>query len=164
VQDLQRIARAKPGISRAFGIAVAAVIAAASAAGCGGEPTKKVPAGCLEGPSALRAALLAAPGEVRVGGSRPSDCFPRASSQGDVENMGAIFIDAAERLADESKSRPRDPALLRLGFLVGAAHRGAGKAQGIYSELLRRLDAVLTRVPTSAPAFRRGRAAGADHG
>src|SRR5881227_4445672 len=147
-QDLQRIARAKRGISSAFAIGIAGAIAAMSAVGCGDEPSRKVPAGCVEGPSELRAALAAAPGEVRIGGRRPSQCFPRASEQGDVESVGAIFVTAAERLADESRRRPRGPALLRLGFLIGAAHRGAAKAQGIYSELLRRLDSILGRVKT----------------
>ena len=143
---------------------VAASLAAAVTAGCGSEPSATVPAGCLEGPSELRAGLVRAPGEVRVGGRRPSECFPRASSQGDVENLGVVFVTAAERLADEATRQPRGPATLRLGFLIGAAHRGAGRAQGIYSELLRRLDTVADGVDTRGAAFRRGRSAGDAHG
>ena len=123
-----------------------------------------MPAACLQGSGALESALAAAPGAVRIGGRRPSQCFAHASSQGDVENLGSIFVEAAEHLATDARARPHGPALLRLGFLIGAAHRGGDSAQGIYSELLRRLDSVVTGIGTSSPAYRRGRAAGRDHG
>jgi len=161
---LQQLPGGKRNRSGAFATALAAVVAAASAAGCGSEPSKTVPAACLQGSGALESALAAAPGAVRIGGRRPSQCFAHASSQGDVENLGSIFVEAAEHLASDARARPHGPALLRLGFLIGAAHRGGDSAQGIYSELLRRLDSVVTGIGTSSPAYRRGRAAGRDHG
>jgi hypothetical protein len=101
---------------------------------------------------------------VRVDGRRLSECFAKGGTQGDVENLGAVFVVAAEHLADQSLQNENRTALMRLGFLIGAAHRGAARAQGIYSELLRRLDTVQQRVDTRAAAFRSGRAAGAAHG
>jgi len=139
------------------------MLASVALAACGGQASSSVPSPCVDGSAALRAALAAAPGDVRVGGRRLSDCFPRRSSQGDVENLGTVFLDTAEGLADESRRRPGGAALLRLGFLIGAAHRGGTRAPG-YAELLRRLDSVLQTVPTADPAFARGRAAGASHG
>lgn len=160
-QELQRIEPQKRKRASAFAFGLAAALAAV-AAGCGSEPAPSVPAACLEGPSALRVALTSAPDPVRVAGRRPSECFPRASSQGDVENVGAVFIAAAERLADQARARGSRPrALLELGFLIGAAHRGAARAQGIYAELLRRLDSVPRGLDTQSPAFVRGRRAGA---
>src|SRR2546421_6186513 len=96
-QQLQRIVAWKRGRASAFPVVVAATVAAAVTTGCGSEPSAAVPAGCLEGPSELRAALVRAPGEVRVGGRRPSEGFPRASSPGDVENLGVVFLTAAAR-------------------------------------------------------------------
>src|SRR4051812_16803354 len=100
------------------------MLAGSLVAGCGDTSDRKLPAGCLEGPSEVRAALAAAPGDVRVGGRRLSECFPRAGSQENVEGVGTVFVAAAQRLADQAQQRANRTAALRLGFLIGAAHRG----------------------------------------
>src|SRR2546427_7490719 len=131
-QELQQLPGGKRNRSGAFAIALAAVVAAASATGCGSEPSKTVPAACLQGSGALESALAAAPGDVRIGGRRPSQCFAHASSQGDVQNLGSIFREAAEHLASHARARPHGPGLLRLGFLVRAGPRGRDTAPGLY--------------------------------
>jgi hypothetical protein len=163
-QELQHLPGGKRNRSGPFAIALAAAVAAAGVAGCGSEPSRSVPAACLQGRAALESALASAPGDVRIGGRPLSGCFAHASSQGDVENLGSIFVEAAEHLATQVRASPHGPALLQLGFLIGAAHRGGDRAQGIYSELLRRLDSVLVGIDTGSAAYRRGRAAGQGHG
>ena len=123
-----------------------------------------VPVACKESSAAIQAALRRAPGDVRVGGTRLSDCFARASDQADVQSVGLSFLPAAERLASDARSHAGGEASLRLGFLIGATHRGADRAQGIYSEFVRRLESELNGVDVQAPAYRTGRRAGLDHG
>ena len=56
---------------------------------------------------------------------------------------------------------------LQLGFLVGAVRRGANKTNGVQLELVRRLDQVAGVGGPTGPrraAYRRGMAAGEDHG
>lgn len=160
VQDLQRIGGANRARSGAIAIALAA---AAALTGCStSNPSSRVPVECKESPATIQAALRRAPGDVRLQGTKLSDCFARASDQGDVQAIGLTFVPAAERLAADARDAPRGPAAMRLGFLVGAVHRGAGRAQGIYSELERRVDSEAAGV--DSPSFRAGRRAGAEHG
>jgi hypothetical protein len=161
VQDLQRIG----GSNRARLSAIAAALAAAAAAsGCSTSSSARVPVACKESPGAIQAALQRAPGDVRVGGVKLSACFARASDQADVQAVGLSFLPAAERLASDARDHPGGPAALRLGFLIGASHRGADRAQGIYSEFVRRLDSELTGVDVGSPAYRMGHRAGVGHG
>ena len=132
-------------------------------AGCGSEPSGTVPGACLQGPSPVERALTRAPGEVRIGGKRPSECFAPRADPGAVEGLGLSFIPAAARLASDARARPRGPAPLRLGFLVGAVRRGAASG-GVYAELLRRTEQELVGVDMHSPAFRRGLRAGLAHG
>ena len=118
---------------------------------------------CKAPPAALSRALARAPGEVRVGGRRLSECFAPGSEGGDVEALGLAIVPAAERLAPGARAHPDGPAALRLGFLVGAVHRGAERGR-VYAELERRVRLELTGVDTTAPAYRQGRRAGLDHG
>jgi hypothetical protein len=161
VEDLQRIG----GCNRARLSAIAAALAAAAlTGGCSSGSPARVPVACKESSTAIQAALRRAPGDVRVGGKRLSSCFARASDQADVQSVGLSFLPAAERLASDARDHPAGPGALRLGFLIGAAHRGADRAQGIYSELLRRLESELAGVDVGAPGYRMGRRAGFDHG
>jgi hypothetical protein len=160
LQDLQRIAVAK----RRRACSSAALLLAAALIGCGSEPSNAVPVACKESAGAVERALRPAPGEVRLGGRLISDCFTRASDPGDVQALGLTYLPAAERLAADTRSRPRGPSPLRLGFLVGAIHRGTADAQGIYAELERRIDLELVGIDRGSPAFRRGQRAGRDHG
>jgi hypothetical protein len=160
LQILQRIPAPKRGRACSF----AALALAAGLIGCGGEPSKTVPVACKEGAGAVARGLRRAPGAVRVGGTLISDCFTRASDPGDVQALGLTYLPVAERLAADARSRPQGPAPLRLGFLVGAIHRGTADAQGIYAELERRIDLELAGIDRGSAEFRRGQRAGRDHG
>src|SRR5437588_6424697 len=120
-QDLQRIGARNRGTPGRFAVALAA---AALVAGCGSEPSHAVPAACAQGPGPLERALARAPGEVKLGGTRPSACFVRGGDPGGVESLGLTFLPAAEHLAVEARAQPRGPAAMRLGFLIGAVRRG----------------------------------------
>ena len=158
---MQRIGARNRARSRAIAVALAA---ATVAAGCGDNPSTGVPVSCKKGPAAIRTALKRAPLDVRLGGVRLSSCFTRGSGQGDVQAVGLSFLPAVTALAAAARDHPGGPAAMRLGFLVGAVHRGGAGAQGIYSELVRRIDAELAGVDTNAPRFQAGRRAGRDHG
>ncbi len=94
-------------------------------------------------------------------GSRLSVCVQRARDAGDLEQVGSVYIAAAEALAQQL---PRsEPAALRLGYLIGAAERGGARSEGVAAELVRRLEQVPGvggAPPSRASAFQRGRSAG----
>ena len=89
--------------------------------------------------------------------------FPLVCSSGDLQSFGALVVHVADQLADRT---PRDPrAALRLGYLIGAAERGASHSEGIHAELVHRLQATARRVPPGASAtLERGRRAGERRG
>lgn len=159
MEDLQRIAPRNRGESGA----IATALAILALAGCGSEPSQQVPVECKSGPDAVRRALASAPGEVRLGGRRLSECFSPGSDAGDGQALGFAIVPVAERLAARAQADPSGPAALRLGFLVGAVHRGAARG-GVYAELERRVRQVLAGVDTTSPAYRRGERAGRAHG
>jgi hypothetical protein len=137
-----------------------ALACAALLGGCGNEDVA-VPVECLEGPQTVREALAKAPGEVRLGGRVAiSDCFQQAASAADVQNLGGIFIAAAEQTAARAKAAPHSHASVELGYLVGAVRRGAGTDHGVHYESERRVEQALVGVPTHTPEFRRGLEAG----
>lgn len=143
----------------------AALAGAALAAGCSRQDESSIPVACTEGPEPIRAALARAPAEVRLdGGTRLSSCFARASDPADVQTIGASLISVAEDLAAEARRQPEGAGARRLGYLIGAVRRGAGRTQGIHDELVRRLDQELTVVDTGSAAFRQGEAAGRESG
>ena len=128
-------------------------------AGCGNHDAG-VPTGCREGESTVLGALARAPAPVRVDGAAISKCFARAASSADVQNIGSTYIDVAQRLADQARSAPHSAAALRLGYLIGAVRRGAGRDFGVYYETHRRLEAVLAGIDVNSPEFVRGERAG----
>lgn len=87
-----------------------------------------------------------------------------ATGSGELNDIGLGYLDAAVQLARGGERRPEGPEALRLGYLVGAVHRGASADMGPASELVRRLDSEATRVDARSEAFRRGRRAGSAHG
>lgn len=120
-----------------------------------------VPAACRDATAGgVEAALEAAPGQVRISGTPLSDCFNRNADPGDVQGVGAVFIEVAENLADEARDEPGGEAPTRLGYLLGAAERGAGHTQGIHSELIRRLENTSAGIDTDTSGYRRGLSAG----
>jgi hypothetical protein len=159
VEDLQQIARRNRGRSGAAATALAVLVLA----GCGSEPSSRVPVECKVAPAAVERALASAPGDVRLGGRRLSECFAPGSDAGDGQALGLAIVPAAERLAPDARAHPRGAAALRLGFLVGAVHRGAARG-GVYAELERRVRQVLAGVDTGSPSYRRGERAGRGHG
>jgi hypothetical protein len=138
-------------------------MAAVVAAGCGSEPSRDVPVACKSGPSAVLRALAKAPGDVRLAGRPLSDCFAPGSDSGDGQALGFALVPAAERLAPQARARPEGRAAVRLGFLVGAVHRGAARGR-VYAELERRVRQVLVGVDVRSPAYRRGQRAGRARG
>ena len=129
--------------------------------GCGNDE-HRVPVACLEGN--LQKALASAPGEVRIEGTRPSECFTRAANPAEIQQVGAVFIATAEKLADTARSKPGSQATLQLGYLIGAVRRGAGHTQGIHYETQRRIEQELNGVNTHTQEFVLGERAGEKNG
>jgi hypothetical protein len=127
------------------------------AIGCGNDE-HRVPVGCLDGN--VPKALTAAPGEVRVQGTRLSDCFTRAADPAEVQQVGSVFVAAAERLSAKARSNPHSAAALQLGYLIGAMRHGTSHTQGIHYETRRRIEQELIGVNTRAPEFVEGERAG----
>jgi hypothetical protein len=146
---------------RAASLALAACVGALAACGDGDQA---VPAACTDGGDAVRGALRGAPHAVRIDGAALSDCLAEDGDGGDVQRVGTGFLDAATFLADRARPNPEGRASLELGYLMGAARRGASRAQGIYTELLRRLEQEVRTVSTRSRAFRRGERAGRREG
>jgi hypothetical protein len=126
-------------------------------AGCGGDDS--TPVACLEGASPYLRALEDAPGEVRLADSAPiSGCLVANQSGGDLAEVGATMLAAATELNAAARGAPGGAANLRLGYLIGAAQRGAEDTEGIHDELIRRLAAAARYSPGDRllpPAFRR---------
>jgi hypothetical protein len=127
------------------------------AVGCGNDE-HRVPVACLDGNVAK--ALARAPGEVRIEGTRLSECFNRAANPAEIQQVGAVFIDAAERLSARARAQPHSPEALQLGYLIGAMRRGTSHTQGIHYETRRRIEQELSGVNTRAPEFVTGERAG----
>jgi hypothetical protein len=159
VQVLQRMPSAKPGKSL-IALAIALAIGGCSS----GDDSPPAPVACKEGPDAVRAALARAPARVELDGTPLSECFTRGSSAADLQEVGASYVAVASGLADEARLRPDGPAALRLGYLVGAARRGASETQGVHEELMRRIEQELAGVDRRSPQYRRGYEAGRAHG
>lgn len=141
--------------------------ALALAAGCG-STDDSTPVACLEGAPAYLRALETAPGEVRLSGSTPiSECLAENQAAGDLANVGTAMLTAATKLSAEARTEPGGAANVELGYLLGAAQRGADETEGIHDELIRRLSAAARYSPDNQPlpatflaAYRRGFDAG----
>jgi hypothetical protein len=148
-------------------IATAACLGTSLLIGCGG-PSDSTPVACLEGTSAFLSALRAAPATARLGGETPvSDCLAENQKAGDLAAIGASMLAAATKLNASARAEPGGNANLQLGYLLGAAQRGADNTDGIHAELIRRLSAAarysLENQPLP-PAFLRTYRAGFDAG
>jgi hypothetical protein len=151
----------------ATAIVLAGFLLALIGAGCGGQEDS-TPLACLEGPGAYAAALRAAPGEVRVGEETPiSECLAPNQTAGDLANVGATLVEVATELNAQARAQPAGPAALRLGYLVGAAQKGAEQTEGIHADLIRRLTVAARFAPDADPLsteFRTEYAEGFDAG
>ncbi|HEX5928493.1 MAG TPA: hypothetical protein VFY48_03790 [Solirubrobacterales bacterium] len=137
------------------------------AAGCGGRDDS-TPVACLEGTQAYLDALEDAPGEVLLEGETPiSECLAENQPGGDLATVGEAMVEAATELSAEAREQPGGAANLQLGYLIGAARRGAGETEGIHTDLVRRLVVAGRYAPGDQPlppefvrAYREGFAAG----
>ena len=144
------------------------MLAAALLAGCQDDGPPPVPASCPEAPEAIVRALATAPEAVTLpGGARISTCLRDAESDADLQNVGATFSRAAEDL-EELGMGGDERAALQLGYLFGAARKGAEHTSGIGAELVRRIERSAAAVdgasPATAAAVQRGIAAGEARG
>jgi len=119
-------------------IALAALGVAAAA--CGASDPPPLDAACTSSPDAIERALARAPSPVTLPtGTRLSECVSHARSDAELQTAGAILTRAADDLA--SRAERGDPqAVVGLGYLVGAARRGAKRTAGIHAELQRRVE------------------------
>jgi hypothetical protein len=125
--------------------------------GCGSS-SPKLPAACDKGPVAVEQALAKAPGSVAIDGTRISDCFVRNASSDDVQIVGTDLLTAAQQLGDKARAGSATAAL-QLGYLIGAAERGAMRS-GVAGELIRRLEAETAVGAPQQGAYDRGLRAG----
>jgi hypothetical protein len=150
---------------------IAAMVVALAASGCG-KPDDSTPVACREGAGAYLKALDSAPGAVKLNGDAPiSDCLAENQQGGDLATVGAALVAAATRLNAEARAEPGADANLQLGYLLGAAERGAERTDGIHAELIRRLTAAARYSPDNRPlppaflsTYREGFDAGAARG
>jgi hypothetical protein len=132
-------------------LALSALALAVIAAGCG-QPSDTTPVACLEGEGAYLKALDAAPGEIKLQGETLiSECLAENQKAGDLATVGTALVGAATRLNAEARAEPGGDANLRLGYLLGAAERGASQTDGIHAELLRRLTSAARYSPDNRP-------------
>jgi hypothetical protein len=120
-------------------------------AGCGGN-SDETPVACLDGAGAYLGALGDAPGEVRLSGEVPiGECLAENQKGGDLAAVGAAMLDVATQLNAESRQDPGGDANLELGYLLGAAERGAERSGGIHADLVRRLAVAARYSPGGRP-------------
>ena len=147
--------------------AVLAVLIALLGAGCGRQDDS-TPVACLEGSRVYIDALAGAPGDVKLGGETPiSECLTENQQGGDLATVGTALVEAATELNAEAREEPGGDANLELGYLIGAAQRGAERTEGIHADLLRRLTVAARYAPGRQPlspaflaAYRQGFDAG----
>ena len=140
-----------------------ALLAGLTLGACGSSEPAAVPPACEGSPATILSALRTAPGGVRLrDDTRLSTCIERARDDGAIQQIGLAFTPAAQALADRHSA----DAALRLGFLVGAAHRGGRTTNNVHAQLLRKLDGIAATLggPALVSALERGIAAGEDHG
>jgi hypothetical protein len=151
---------------------ILACAAALVVAGCGSQNDDSTPVACLEGTSAYLNALRAAPGVVKIAGETPiSECLAENQQAGDLASVGEAMVEAATKLNSEARAQPGGNANVELGYLLGAAERGAAKTEGIHADLIRRLTVAARFAPADDPppgefldAYREGFDAGREAG
>lgn len=154
---------------RALSILALALTLLAAGCGAGDEGT---PVACLEGAQPYLRALEEAPGGATLADETPiSACLAENQAGGELAEVGAMMLAAATELNAEARAAPRGAANVQLGYLLGAAQRGAEGTEGIHAELVRRLAAAARYSPDNQPlspafrqAYRRGYDAGVANG
>lgn len=131
--------------------AISCLLLALGTGGCG-QPSDTTPVACLEGEGAYLKALDAAPGEVELRGETPiSACLAENQQAGDLATVGTALVATATKLNAEARAEPGSDANLQLGYLLGAAERGASQTDGIHAELIRRLTTAARYSPDNRP-------------
>jgi hypothetical protein len=93
-----------------------------------------------------------APGVVKLNGETLiSECLAENQQAGDLAGVGTALVAAATRLNAEARGEPGSDANLQLGYLLGAAERGAESTDGIHAELIRRLSTAARYSPDNRP-------------
>jgi hypothetical protein len=133
-----------------------------SGCGSGSRSSVTLPQGCIEGPGPVLKALAKAPGPVAIDGTSISGCFSRNSTGDDEQILGTNLLSAAQQLGDRAHAG-NATAALQLGYLVGAAERGAERT-GAAPELIRRLHAEAAVPSATRTAYARGHNAGSSQG
>ena len=80
-----------------------------------------------------------------------SECLPKNQQAGDLATVGLAMLRATTKLNAEARAEPGGAANLQLGYLLGAAERGAEETEGIHDELVRRLTAAARYSPDNRP-------------
>jgi hypothetical protein len=132
--------------------ALAAVVSLA-AAGCGSHARAMSPA-CTTDRATIARALQRAPGAVRLrDGTRLSECLSTANTDAELQSFGVVITALADDLAARGDA-------VRLGYLIGAARRGAARTNGVGLELSHRLEVAARRLRDGRAALERGLRAG----
>jgi hypothetical protein len=142
-----------------------------AALGCGGQDDS-TPVACLEGAAAYEKALQSAPGEVLLQAETPiSDCLAANQKAGDLAQIGEAMVETATSLNAGAREEDGGSAAVQLGYLLGAAQRGADSSEGIHADLVRRLTVAARYAPGNQPlsqqflsAYRQGFDAGRSSG
>lgn len=153
-------------------ITLAAGLAVLALAGCGSQKNDSTPVACLEPEAVWREALKAAPETVRFeDGTAISECLAENQQAGDLATVGETMVTLATSLNAEAREAPGGAANVELGYLLGAAKRGAETTEGIHADLVRRLLVAARFAPshqtlsaTFLDAYQRGFDAGRETG
>jgi hypothetical protein len=159
------------GMRARFVSFVAVLGCLAALAGCGSQDDS-TPVACLEGTGAYEKALRNAPGEVLLEGETPiGDCLASNQSGGDLARVGEAMVETATTLNAEAREADGGQPAIDLGYLLGAAQRGAEDSEGIHADLVRRLTVAARFAPGREPlsprffsAYREGFDAGRSGG
>lgn len=136
---------------RVLSVTLVLIVALVMVGGCG-RADESTPVACLEGTKAYLSALEAAPREVKLNGETSiSECLPENQKGGELASVGTAMVEAATTLNSEALENPGDEANLQLGYLLGAAQRGADNTEGIHAELIRRLAVAARYSPDNLP-------------
>lgn len=135
-------------------------LVALACTGCAREERSGVPPECRQGEQAVRDALRAAPGEVRLEGTPLSACLADESDAAELADVGTAFVSVAADLSTTAAERPESDEAIQLGYLLGAAERGVREYRGVNSELVRRLEQETLVLRRRSDAFRAGERAG----
>jgi hypothetical protein len=119
-----------------------AAIGALLLAGCGSSQPAALPPDCTDEPASIVRSLARAPATVTLSAGTPlSRCVRLAAHRdGDLQALGVTLTRAADLL--RTSARTDAAAALQLGYLVGAARRGAAQTPGLAAQLARRLEQV----------------------